>query len=92
MKEEDLKVLKNFIEQEIQNSDDQFQLSVEETQEVFKSAIKVMEEISGQELEIDKFKEFLNFYKVMKIVEKVSEELRTEKYLQFCKRKVKTNE
>lgn len=86
MQEEKMRILKAFIENEIAQSDDQYQLSVAEMQELFKQAIKATEEVTGKEIDMDKFNEFLYFYKIMKVVEKVSEELRAEKYFQAMKK------
>lgn len=85
---EKMKILKNFIEKEIANSDDQFQVTVQEMQEIFKNAIKAVEELTGEEIDIEKFNEFLKYYKVMKIVEKIAEEVRCTKYLESCKKGV----
>jgi hypothetical protein len=86
MSEDRMRILKNFIEKEIANSDDQFQVTVQEMQEIFKNAIKAIEELSGEEIDVEKFNEFLKYYKIMKIVEKVSEELRCDKYLESCRK------
>jgi hypothetical protein len=86
MQEDKVKILKSFIENEIAQSDDQYQLSVAEMQELFKQAIKATEEVTGKEIDMDKFNEFLYFYKIMKVVEKVSEELRAEKYFTAMKK------
>lgn len=86
-KREKMKILKNFIEKEIANSNDQFELSVQEMQTIFENAIKAIEELSGEEVDLDKFNEFLRYYKIMKIVEKISEEVRCDKYLESCKMK-----
>ena len=86
MSEDKMKILKNFIEKEIANSEDQYQVTVQEMQEIFKNAIKAIEELSGEEIDIDKFNEFLKFYKIMKVVEKISEELRCDKYLEACRK------
>jgi hypothetical protein len=86
MSEDKMRILKNFIEKEIANSDDQFQVTVQEMQEIFKNAIKAIEELSGEEIDVEKFNEFLKYYKIMKIVEKVSEELRCDKYLESCRK------
>ena len=53
---------------------------------IFKNAIKAIEELSGEEIDVEKFNEFLKYYKIMKIVEKVSEELRCDKYLESCRK------
>ena len=86
MQEEKMRILKAFIENEIAQSDDQYQLSVAEMQELFKQAIKATEEVTGKEIDMDKFNEFLYFYKIMQVVEKASEELRAEKYFQAMKK------
>lgn len=86
MSEDKMKILKNFIEKEIANSDDRFQITVQEMQSIFENAIKAIEELSGETVDLDKFNEFLRYYKIMKIVEKVSEELRCDKYLESCKK------
>lgn len=89
MSEDKMKILKNFIEKEIANSDDRFQITVQEMQTIFENAIKAIEELSGETVDINKFNEFLRYYKIMKIVEKVSEELRCDKYLESCKKGLK---
>ena len=86
MSEEKMKILKNFIEKEIANSDDQFQVSVQEMQEIFKNSIKAVEELSGEEIDLEEFNKFIRYYKVMKIVERISEEVRCDKYLESCKK------
>lgn len=86
MDEKNFRILKNFIENEIAQSDDQFQLTSTEMQELFKQAIKATEEVTGKEVDLEKFSEFLNYYKIMKVVEKVSEELRSEKYFEAMKK------
>ena len=89
MSEDKMRILKNFIEKEIANSDDQFQLTVQEMQTIFENAIKAMEELSEEKIDIEKFNEFLRYYKVMKIVEQVAENLRCDKYLESCKKGLK---
>lgn len=86
MSENKMRILKNFIENEIANSDDQYALSVAETQAVFENAFKAVTETTGKEIDIEKFNEFLTYYKVMKIVEKVTEELRSERYIEAMKK------
>ena len=86
MSEDKMRILKKNIKKEIANSDDQFQVTVQEMQEIFKNAIKAIEELSGEEIDVEKFNEFLKYYKIMKIVEKVSEELRCDKYLESCRK------
>lgn len=86
MQEEKFNLLKGFIENEIAQSDDQYQLTTQEMQELFKQAIKATEEVTGREVDIEKFNEFLGYYKIMKVVEKVSEELRSEKYFEHMKK------
>ena len=82
------KLLSKFIQREVENSDDQYKLSINETKEVFKNAIRVVEEISGTEIDDVKFNEFLTFYKIMKIVESVCEELRSDKYIADMRNRV----
>ena len=89
MSEDKMKILKNFIEKEIANSDDQFQVTVQEMQTIFENAIKAIEELSGEKIDIEKFNEFLRYYKVMKVVEQVAENLRCDKYLESCKKGLK---
>lgn len=84
--DEKVRLLRNFIENEIAQSDDQFQLTVEEMQNLFENAIKATEEVTGKSVDLEKFNEFLSYYKIMKIVEKVSEELRSEKYFNSIKK------
>ena len=84
MSENKMRILKNFIENEIANSDDQYALSVAETQAVFENAFKAVTETTGKEIDIEKFNEFLTYY--MKIVEKVTEELRSERYIEAMKK------
>lgn len=89
MSEDKMKILKNFIEKEIANSDDQFQVTVQEMQTIFENAIKAVEELSEEKIDIEKFNEFLRYYKVMKVVEQVAENLRCDKYLESCKKGLK---
>ena len=86
MQEEKFTILKNFIEHEIAISDNQYQLSPEEMQQCFKGAIKATEEVIGREIDLEKFHEFLSYYKIMKVVEKVSEEIMAEKYFSAMKK------
>lgn len=85
---EELKLLKKFIQREVENSDDKYKLTFNETKEVFKNAIQVVEEISDTKIDEVKFNEFLTFYKIMKIVESVCEELRSDKYLADMRNRV----
>ena len=87
-KQERMKILKNFIEKEIANSDDRYSPTVKEMQSIFENAIKAIEELSGEEINIEKFNEFLKYYKIMKIVEKIAEEVRCDKYIADCKKGV----
>ena len=89
MSEDKMKILKNFIEKEIANSDDQFQVTVQEMQAIFENAIKAVEELSGEEIDLEEFNKFIKYYKIMKIVEKISEEVRCDKYLESCKKGIK---
>ena len=80
------KILEKFIQREIENSDDKYKLTPNETKEVFKNAIQAVEEITGQKIDEEKFNEFLSYYKIMKIVEMISEQLRSDKYIEDCRR------
>lgn len=84
-KSEKMRILKQFIEREISQSDDKYEVSVAQMQVIFENAIKAIEEVSGKEIDLDKFNEFLQYYKIMKVVEKVTEELRVENYLKDMK-------
>ena len=84
-KSEKMRILKQFIEREISQSDDKYEVSVAQMQVIFENAIKAIEEVSGKEIDLDKFNEFLQYYKIMKVVEKVTEELRVENYLKDVK-------
>ena len=84
-KQNKMRVLKNFIENEIAQSNDQFELTVTEMQTIFENAIKAIEELSGEEIDLDEFNKFLRLYKVIKVVEKIAEEVRCDKYLASCK-------
>ena len=84
-KSEKMRILKQFIEREISQSDDKYEISVAQMQVIFENAIKAIEEVSGKEVDLDKFNEFLQYYKIMKVVEKVTEELRVENYLKDMK-------
>ena len=84
-KSEKMRILKQFIEREISQSDDKYEISVAQMQVIFENAIKAIEEVSGKEIDLDKFNEFLQYYKIMKVVEKVTEELRVENYLKDMK-------
>lgn len=84
-KSEKMRILKQFIEREISQSDDKYEVSVAQMQVIFENAIKAIEEVSGKEVDLDKFNEFLQYYKIMKVVEKVTEELRVENYLKDMK-------
>lgn len=83
------KILNKFIQQEIENSDDKYALTSNEIREVFKNAIQAVEELQGTKIDLTRFNEFLSFYKIMKIVEQVSEEIRSDKYLQDMQDRVK---
>ena len=84
-KSEKMRILKQFIEREISQSHDKYEVSVAQMQVIFENAIKAIEEVSGKEIDLDKFNEFLQYYKIMKVVEKVTEELRVENYLKDMK-------
>ena len=84
-KSEKMRILKQFIEREISQSDNKYEVSVAQMQVIFENAIKAIEEVSGKEVDLDKFNEFLQYYKIMKVVEKVTEELRVENYLKDMK-------
>ena len=84
-KSEKMRILKQFIEREISQSDNKYEVSVAQMQVIFENAIKAIEEVSGKEIDLDKFNEFLQYYKIMKVVEKVTEELRVENYLKDMK-------
>ena len=84
-KSEKMRILKQFIEREISQSDDKYEVSVAQMQVIFENAIKAIEEVSGKEIDLDKFNEFLQYYKITKVVEKVTEELRVENYLKDMK-------
>lgn len=85
-KQERMKILKNFIEKEIANSEDRYSPSVQEMQTIFENSIKAVEELSGEEIDIERFNEFLKYYKIMKIVEKIAEDVRCDKYIADCKK------
>lgn len=85
-KQNKMKILKNFIEKEIAASDDKYELSVQEMQIIFENAIKAIEELSGEEIDLDEFNKFLKLYKVMKVVERIAEQVRCDKYLADCKK------
>lgn len=79
-------IIKNYIERELSNSDDQFQLTVEEALTVFKESISAIEEVRGKEIDEEDFINFLDYYKIIKMVEKISENIRTEKYLETVRK------
>ena len=85
-KQERMKILKNFIEKEIANSEDKYSPSVKEMQTIFENSIKAIEELSGEEVDLERFNEFLKFYKIMKVVEQITENLRCDKYIEDCKK------
>jgi len=85
-KQERMKILKNFIEKEIANSEDRYSPSVKEMQTIFENSIKAIEELSGEEVDLERFNEFLKFYKIMKVVEQITENLRCDKYIEDCKK------
>lgn len=74
-------IFNKFIQREIENSDDKYKLTVNETKEVFKNAIQAVEELTQTKIDPERFNEFLTYYKVMKIVEAISEEVRSDKYV-----------
>lgn len=79
-------IIKNYIERELSNSEDQFQLTVEEALTVFKESISAIEEVRGKEINEEDFINFLDYYKIIKMVEKISENIRTEKYLETVRK------
>lgn len=85
-KQERMKILKNFIEKEIANSEDKYSPSVQEMQTIFENSIKAIEELSGEEVDLERFNEFLKFYKIMKVIEQITENLRCDKYIADCKK------
>lgn len=74
-------IFNKFIQREVENSDDKYKLTVNETKEVFKNAIQAVEELTQTKIDPERFNEFLTYYKVMKIVEAISEEVRSDKYV-----------
>lgn len=74
-------IFNKFIQKEVENSDDKYKLTVNETKEVFKNAIQAVEELTQTKIDPERFNEFLTYYKVMKIVEAISEEVRSDKYV-----------
>ena len=74
-------IFNKFIQKEVENSDDKYKLTVNETKEVFKNAIQAVEEQTQTKIDPERFNEFLTYYKVMKIVEAISEEVRSDKYV-----------
>lgn len=74
-------IFNKFIQREVENSDDRYKLTVNETKEVFKNAIQAVEELTQTKIDPERFNEFLTYYKVMKIVEAISEEVRSDKYV-----------
>lgn len=74
-------IFNKFIQREVENSDDKYKLTVNETKEVFKNAIQAVEELTQTRIDPERFNEFLTYYKVMKIVEAISEEVRSDKYV-----------
>lgn len=74
-------IFNKFIQREVENSDDKYKLTVNETKEVFKNAIQAVEELIQTKIDPERFNEFLTYYKVMKIVEAISEEVRSDKYV-----------
>ena len=48
VKQNKMRILKNFIEKEIANSTDQYELSVTEMQAIFENSIIAIEELSGE--------------------------------------------
>ena len=85
-------LLDKFIQREVENTDDRYQLSKNEMKEVFKNAIQAIEELTGQKIDEQKFNEFLSYYKIMKIVERISEELRSDKYVKDMQERQKQYE
>lgn len=86
IKQNKMRILKNFIEKEIAASDDRYELTVQEMQAIFENAIKAIEDLSGEEIDLDEFNKFLKLYKVMKVVERIAEQVRCDKYLADCKK------
>ena len=74
-------IFNKFIQREVENSDDRYKLTVNETKEVLKNAIQAVEELTQTKIDPERFNEFLTYYKVMKIVEAISEEVRSDKYV-----------
>ena len=74
-------IFNKFIQRDVENSDDKYKLTVNETKEVFKNAIQAVEELTQIKIDPERFNEFLTYYKVMKIVEAISEEVRSDKYV-----------
>ena len=74
-------IFNKFIQREVENSDDKYKLTVNETKEVFKNAIQAVEELTQTKIDPERFNEFLTYYKVMKIVEAISEVVRSDKYV-----------
>ena len=74
-------IFNKFVQREVENSDDKYKLTVNETKEVFKNAIQAVEELTQTKIDPERFNEFLTYYKVMKIVEAISEEVRSDKYV-----------
>ncbi|MBQ3420720.1 MAG: hypothetical protein IJH34_03440 [Romboutsia sp.] len=87
VKQNKMRILKNFIEKEIANSTDQYELSVTEMQAIFENSIKAIEELSGEEIDVEEFSKFLKLYKIIKVAEKIIEEVKCDKYLADCKKR-----
>lgn len=87
MKDDQIRVMHRFIEQELAHSSEPSccQLSMNEMKYVFDQAILTCEKLLGKEIDGEKFNEFLNFYRIIKTVEKVTEEMKSEKYLNAYK-------
>ena len=82
-------IFNKFIQREVENSDDKYKLTVNETKEVFKNAIQAVEELTQTKIDPERFNEFLTYYKVMKIVEAISEEVRSDKYVADMRERIK---